>query len=118
PFPGEPAADLRRLSRDRGRVFRVGGKAAAHVALPRGPSQDLIVRRKELDVSERGHAQLDARAAQVRADDPLLDDAAALPEARGIGLVAQARKLETHPAQALADAFALARGSGLRQSFE
>ena len=39
-------------------------------------AEHLVVRRHDVDLARRADAELDARAAEVRADDALLDDAA------------------------------------------
>ena len=67
PSRGEPLADLRRLARDHGRVVRVGGEAAAEVALPARPAEQLVVRRQQLELAERRDPQLDARAPELLA---------------------------------------------------
>ena len=63
--------------------------------------------REQLDVAERGHPHLDARAAQIFADDPLLDDAGPrgqpVEEHREVRLLA----LERHGHHAVAQGVAL-----------
>ena len=62
---------------DLARVGDVGGEAAAEIALPARAAEQLVVRREQLDVAERRHPQLHARAAEAPSPrDPLLDDAA------------------------------------------
>ena len=76
----EDLADPLRLRGDEPGVRGVGGEAAPEVGLAGRPAEHLVVRREHLDLAQRGHPQLHARAAQLVADDPLLDDAAALVE--------------------------------------
>ena len=76
PLAGEPCADLLGVAADLDRVAGVGREPAADVRLPARAAQELVVRREDLDLAERRHAQLDAGAAELVADEPLLDDAA------------------------------------------
>ena len=67
-----------RLAADRPRVAEVGREPAAKVALAARSAEQLVMRRKQLDLAERRHPQLDAGAAKLGAVQTLLDDAAAL----------------------------------------
>src|SRR5690242_17610351 len=70
---GDPA----RLAADLPGVTERRWKPAADVALPAGTAEQLVVRGEQLDLAERGHAELHARAVDLGAGDALLDDSAA-----------------------------------------
>ena len=70
PSRGELGADLGRLRGDRARVGEVGREAAAEVALATRSAQELVVGREQLDLAQRRHAQLHARAADLDARPP------------------------------------------------
>jgi hypothetical protein len=70
------------------------------------------VGREELDGAGRGHAQLDARAADLLADDPLLDDATHRDESPQIGVERHAGRLQLHLHDALEHLLAAGRTLG------
>ncbi len=57
---------------------------AAEVRLAVRSAEHLVVRRHDVDLPRRAHAQLDARASEVLSVDALLDDAALLVERRQV----------------------------------
>ena len=75
--PGQPLGDRCGVLGDHPGVGGVGREDAAQVALPAGSAEQLVVRREQLDRAVRQRAELDARAAQLFAEQSLLDDAAA-----------------------------------------
>src|SRR5262249_17415631 len=77
-------------------VSRIGRETASEVSLPRGASQDLIVRREPLNLSQRGDPQLGAGAAKLFADNSFFDDAATLIQLPDISIVGRALHLELH----------------------
>ena len=93
---GELGADLGRLLGDRAGVGEVGREAAAEVALSARPAEELVVGREQLDLAQRGHAQLHARAADLDPAHALLDDAAVLAQAAEVALEAHLGVLEGH----------------------
>ena len=98
----QPPADLLGLRADRAGVAEVGREAAAEVALAARPAEQLVVRREQLDVAERRHAELHARAAELGAGDALLDDAASSARgSRGRRRGSISLVLERHRADAL-----------------
>ena len=80
PLPREPPSDLEALGRDPLGVLLVGGEVAPEVRVPVRASEHLVVGRHDVDLPGRAHPQLNARAAEGRALDPLLDDAALVVE--------------------------------------
>src|SRR5207245_2825983 len=63
-----------RRGRDRRPVRPPGGEATAQVDLPVGASEDLVVRRQDLDPASRRDPELDARRHHLRMAHQLLDD--------------------------------------------
>ena len=79
---------------DLARVGRIGRKRAGLEDLARGPAEDLVVRRDDLEVAERRDAQLHGRRSHSIARDPLLDDAARLRDLRREAIPAHVARLE------------------------
>ena len=92
------------------RVGGFGGEAAADVAVP---AEDLVVGGDDPRLARR-ELELDARAAQLAADDPLLDDAAAREPLEVVG-ERDAGRVQAHRVDALADPAQLAARAGPRQ---
>ena len=88
--------DLARRATDQRRIGRISREAAAEVELAGRPAEQLVVGRQELHLAERRDAQLHARAADLRADDALLDHPAALLELGGVVLEGDVRRFEAH----------------------
>jgi hypothetical protein len=114
----EPRAELARLATDQRRIGRVGREAAAEVELAGRPAEQLVVRRQQLHVAERRDAQLHARAADLLADDALLDDPAALLELGGVALQGDVRCLEAHLLHARGERAGLTGRARGRQALE
>ena len=57
---------------------------------------------QELDLAERRHAQLDARASQLLASDPLLDDSALLAERPDVAVIGRALRTRDSASERLA----------------
>src|SRR5918994_4583116 len=85
-FTREPSADLQRLGRDERRVFGIGRKVAAEVDLAVRSAEHLVMRRHDVHLPGRAHAELDAWTPEVVAFDALLDDAALPVERAEIAL--------------------------------
>src|SRR5262249_37396118 len=92
----EPAPDLRGLAADERRGGLVRGEPAPEVGLPRLAAEHLVVRREQLHLAERRHAELDARAPDLARLDPLLDDALLLRELLEEARVGERGHLEAH----------------------
>ena len=94
PLRGQPPADdLGRLA-DQSRVRGVRRERAADVALATGTAEQLVVGGQELDAPVGQDPELHARAAQLGARDPLLDDAAVAGEAVPVLVPREGRRLE------------------------
>ena len=90
----EPAPDLQRLGGDERRVLLVGGEVTAEVRLPVRTAEDLVVRGHDVDLTRRAHPELHARAAEIHAFDPLLDDASLVVERTQVLVDVDLRVLE------------------------
>ena len=98
---GQHLSDPERLGRDQTRVPGVGGEAAAEVGLPGPAAENLVVGGEQLDLAEEGHPDLDGRAAQLLAADPLLDDPCAFGQLVEEPRHVDALVLERHAEDAL-----------------
>jgi hypothetical protein len=85
-FRGEPSRDLYGFGADRTGVSEVCRKSASQVFLPAGAAEHLVVRRKQLNVAQRSHPQLDARASQLCAGEPFFDDTSEPLEVGQVGI--------------------------------
>src|SRR5262249_14421800 len=110
-LPREPLSDLPRLLRDRDRVRRVCREDAAQVALPARPTQELVVCGEQLDPARRRHPELDAGPAELRAADPLLQDAAGRLKLLEVGIELEVLDLEAHLAKPLLEGRSLPGGT-------
>src|SRR5262249_52985583 len=95
----ESLADLDRLADDCRRIRLVGGEAASEVALAARSAQQLVMSGENLEPAERRDPELHARAAELVADDPLLDNSTSALELVDVVLVGRTRKLELHGAE-------------------
>ena len=73
---------------------------------------------QQLHLTGGRHPQLHARAAQLDAGDPLLDDAATLCQLREVGVQAEGRVLEAHRPQAVEHLGPLVRRAGCGKAGE
>src|SRR5438874_78542 len=92
----EALADPAGLGRDRARIREVGWEPAAQEGLAAGASEELIMSGEHLHATGRRHAQLDARAAELAAGDPLLDDPAVIAQTPQV-ILQDNVALEGHP---------------------
>ena len=98
---GEDQPNPARLLADQTCVAGVGREATALVLLAGLPSEQLIVRREELDHPGRSDAHLNAGAAEVAADDALLHDASVLLELGEEGSGVDGLTVERHARDSL-----------------
>ena len=115
---GQAPSDLLGQLGDLPRVGGLGREAAAEVALAAGATEQLVVGRDDLDLSGRADLQLRARAADLGADDPLLDDPAVRGEAAEVAIETDALGLERHAGDPVGDGGALGADAGHREAAE